>query len=78
MFKKLISPQVYTFETDKSSQKSIFALPRPALGGGTLPTGSSSGSGNNNNNNNNNNNPNYILLENGFYLLQENGSKIYL
>jgi hypothetical protein len=78
MFKKLLSPQVYTFETDLSSQKSIFSAPRPALGGGTLPTGSSSGSGNNNNNNNNNNNLNYILLENGFYLLQENGSKIYL
>ena len=78
MFKKLLSPSVYTFETDLSSQKSIFSAPRPALGGGTIPTGTNSGGNNNNNNNNNNDNKYYILLQNGFYLLQENGSKIYL
>jgi hypothetical protein len=80
MFKKLPSPQVYTFETDKSDKTSYFSPTTRTGGGGTnTPTnGSGGGGGNNNNNNNNNNNFSYILLENGFYILQENGSKIYL
>ena len=73
MEKKLISPQVYTFETDKSEL--IYRLsngrPRIVYGSDITDTGSSVGGGLPANNE-----INYLLLENGFYLLQEDGSKI--
>jgi hypothetical protein len=75
--KKLISPQVYTYETDKSDKLSLTTTDNPFLGSGGVTIsggGGNTGGGTNNNNNNNF----YILLENGFYLLQEDGSKIYV
>ncbi len=72
--KKLLSPQVYTFETDVSdyvsNQKGAKALPGSPIatnnGGGTsLP-----------NNNNNNNNTDFILCEDFTKLLQEDGGKL--
>jgi hypothetical protein len=71
--KKLISPQVYTYETDKSDKLALTSSNNPFLGSGGVTI-----SGGGGNNNNNNNNFGYILLENGFYLLQEDGSKIYV
>ena len=71
--KKLISPQIYTFETDKSDKIGLRLTDNPFLGNGGVTI-----SGGNNNNNNNNNNISYILLENGNFLLQENGYKIYV
>ena len=74
--KKLISPQVYTYETDKSDKLALTSTNNPYLGGATISgNGGNTGGGTNNNNNNN---FSYILLENGFYLLQEDGSKIYV
>lgn len=69
--KKLISPQVYTFETDKSNKLGLKTSNNPFLGSGGITISGGGG-------NNNNNNFGYILLENGFYLLQEDGSKIYV
>jgi hypothetical protein len=79
MFKKkiLLSPQVYTYETDKSDKLALISSDNPFLGSGGVTIsggGGNTGGGTNNNNNNNF----YILLENGFYLLQEDGSKIYV
>jgi hypothetical protein len=79
MFKKkiLLSPQVYTYETDKSDKLALISSDNPFLGSGGVTIsggGGDTGGGTNNNNNNNF----YILLENGFYLLQEDGSKIYV
>lgn len=79
MFKKkiLLSPQVYTYETDKSDKLALTSSDNPFLGSGGVTIsggGGNTGGGTNNNNNNNF----YILLENGFYLLQEDGSKIYV
>jgi len=78
--KKLISPQVDTFETDKSEKLGLRTTDNPFLGSGgvTISGGGNTGGNNNNNNNNNNYNFGYILLENGNYLLQEDGSKIYV
>lgn len=77
--KKLISPQVYTFETDKTEKFYPAILGSGISGGGVPPTFTSSGSnGGSTDNNNNNNNNEFILLEDGFYMLQEDGSKIYL
>jgi hypothetical protein len=77
--KKLISPQVYTYETDKSDKLSLKSTSNPPLGGGgTISSGGGGTSGGSDNNNNNNINFGYILLENGFYILQEDGSKIYV
>jgi len=72
MAKNLISPQVYTFETDKSNQSSYYSGKRVNYGG-DVGSGSDGAGGKNNNNENS-----YLLLENGFYLLQEDGSKIIL
>jgi len=71
MKKILISPQVYFFETDKSELYYLSNRARLAGGGGS-DTGSGSGLSPQNNENN------YLLLETGFYLLQEDGSKLYL
>lgn len=77
--KKLLSPQVYTFETDKTEKFYPAMQGRGISGGGVPPTITSSGSnGGSTDNNNNNNNNEFILLEDGFYMLQEDGSKIYL
>jgi hypothetical protein len=77
--KKLISPQVYTYETDKSDKLALTSSNNPFLGsGGVTISGGGGNTGGGGNNNNNNNNFGYILLENGFYLLQEDGSKIYV
>lgn len=79
--KKLINPQIYTFETDKSERIGLRITDNPFLGSGgvTISGGNSGGNQNNQNNqNNNNNNLGYILLENGNFLLQEDGSKINL
>jgi hypothetical protein len=81
MFKKkiLLSPQVYTYETDKSDKLALISSDNPFLGsGGVTISGGGGDTGGGTNNNNNNNNNFYILLENGFYLLQEDGSKIYV
>jgi hypothetical protein len=81
MFKKkiLLSPQVYTYETDKSDKLALISSDNPFLGsGGVTISGGGGNTGGGTNNNNNNNNNFYILLENGFYLLQEDGSKIYV
>lgn len=76
--KKLISPQVDTFETDKSEKLGLRTTDNPFLGSGGVTISGGGNTGGNNNNNNNNNNFGYILLENGNYLLQEDGSKIYV
>ena len=77
MTKNLLSPQVYTFETDKSDRLSIASnLPNSSGSGGG--TSSSSSGGSSAPNNTNNNNDSYLLIETGFYLLQEDGSKIIL
>jgi hypothetical protein len=71
--KQLISPQVYTFETDVSdyvsNQKGAKALP------GTTTT-TSNGGGTSLPNNNNNNNTDFILCEDFTRLLQEDGGKL--
>ena len=76
--KKLISPQVDTFETDKSEKLGLRTTDNPFLGSGGVTISGGGNTGGNNNNNNNNYNFGYILLENGNYLLQEDGSKIYV
>jgi len=73
MSKKMISPQIYTFETDKSNMPSVTSK---SVGSGT--SGSAGGTSSTGASSNNNNNNNYLLLETGFYLLQEDGSKILL
>lgn len=80
MFKKkiLLSPQVYTYETDKSDKLALISSDNPFLGSGGVTISGGGGNTGGGTNNNNNNNNFYILLENGFYLLQEDGSKIYV
>lgn len=80
MFKKkiLLSPQVYTYETDKSDKLALISSDNPFLGSGGVTISGGGGDTGGGTNNNNNNNNFYILLENGFYLLQEDGSKIYV
>lgn len=80
MFKKkiLLSPQVYTYETDKSDKLALISSDNPFLGSGGVTISGGGGNTGGGTNNNNNNNFSYILLENGFYLLQEDGSKIYV
>jgi len=72
--KRLISPQVYTLETDlsdyHSNQHGASSLPAS-----TTSTGSGSGASNASNNNNNNN-TDFILCEDFSNLLQEDGSKL--
>jgi hypothetical protein len=71
--KKLISPQVYTFETDisdyQSNQNGASSLP-------SSTTSSGGGDSSTSNNNNNNNNTNFILCEDFTRLLQEDGDKL--
>jgi len=71
--KQLISPQVYTFETDVSdyvsNQKGANTLP------GTTTT-ASNGGGTSLPSNNNNNNTDFILCEDFTRLLQEDGGKL--
>ena len=71
--KQLISPQVYTFETDVSdyvsNQKGAKTLPGS-------PTTTSSGGGTSLPSNNNNNNTDFILCEDFTRLLQEDGGKL--
>ena len=76
--KKLLSPQVYTYETDKSDKLALISSDNPFLGSGGVTISGGGGDTGGGTNNNNNNNNFYILLENGFYLLQEDGSKIYV
>lgn len=76
--KKLISPQVFTYETDKSDKLALTSTNNPFLGSGGVTISGGGGNTGGGTNNNNNNNFSYILLENGFYLLQEDGSKIYV
>jgi hypothetical protein len=76
--KKLISPQVFTYETDKSDKLAYVSSDNPFLGSGGVTISGGGGNTGGGTNNNNNNNFSYILLENGFYLLQEDGSKIYV
>ena len=63
---QFISPRVKTYETDKSDKKSVYANTNPR--GGAAPSGAETpGSAVIFNN--------FLLLENGFFLLQENNGK---
>lgn len=73
MKKILISPLVNIYETDESGINYSPLKNRPRTYSGGAPTGSGSGSLLPQNNDNN-----YLLLETGFFLLQEDGSKIIL
>ena len=70
MKKNLISPQVYSFETDKSELYYLNNNTRTIGGSDTVTSGTGPITQNNENN--------YLLLETGFFLLQEDGSKIIL
>lgn len=72
--KRLISPQVYTLETDLSDYQSN-QKGAGSLVGSATSTGSGGG-GASNASNNNNNNTDFILCEDFTNLLQEDGSKL--
>lgn len=74
MKKKLISPLVDTYETDESGINYSPLKNRPRAYSGGAPTSSGGGGSLSPQNND----INYLLLETGFFLLQEDGSKIIL
>jgi hypothetical protein len=73
MKKKLISPLVDIYETDESGIDYSPLKNRPRAYSGGAPTSSGGGGLSPQNND-----INYLLLETGFFLLQEDGSKIIL
>jgi len=66
---QFISPSIKTYETDKSNKSSVYSNTRPGAGAiaNTQATSRTP-----------NTSQNFILLENGFYLLQENNAKFIL